>query len=75
MRLMKKDWVSGRRGENLNRQKSLDDAKLGLKNVHQIFAKSGAQARKRYCLETNDAGGEAAVHSFERVRGTTTAQL
>ena len=40
----------------------LDDVKLGLKNVNQIFGKSGAQVKKRSFLETIDTGGEAAVH-------------
>jgi hypothetical protein len=40
----------------------LDDLKLGLKNVNQIFGKSGAEVHKRSFLETLDTGGEAAVH-------------
>jgi hypothetical protein len=39
----------------------LDDFKLGLKNVRQIFGRSGAQSRRSF-LETLDTGNDAAVH-------------
>jgi hypothetical protein len=39
----------------------LDDFKLGLKNVGQIFGKSGSQAKRSF-LETIETGNEAAIH-------------
>lgn len=39
----------------------LDDLKLGLKNVKQIFGKSGPQGRRSF-IETLETGNEAAVH-------------
>lgn len=39
----------------------LDDFKLGLKNVAQIFGKSGAQTKRSF-LETLDTGSDATVH-------------
>ena len=38
----------------------LDDFKLGLKNVGQIFGKSGPQTRRSF-IETIDTGGEASI--------------
>ena len=38
----------------------LDDFKLGLKNVRNIFGKSG-EKRKQSFLDTIDTGGEASV--------------
>jgi len=38
----------------------LDDFKLGLKNVGQIFGKSGSQARRSF-LETLDTGNDATI--------------
>src|SRR6185295_19734568 len=38
----------------------LDDFKLGLKNVKQIFGKSGSQTRRSF-LETLDTGSEATI--------------
>jgi hypothetical protein len=39
----------------------LDDFKLGLKNVGQIFGKSGQQTKRSF-LETLDMGSDASVH-------------
>ena len=39
----------------------LDDFKLGMKNVGQIFGKSGTQTKRSF-LETLDTGSDAAVH-------------
>jgi hypothetical protein len=38
----------------------LDDFKLGLKNVRQIFGKSGVQNRRSF-LDTIETGNEASI--------------